>query len=518
MKPADDNHTTSLKDVKQLGLVAAIASLSYVFWICGGMEMVERLAYYGARMVSGLYATDAQSNGGLGITETQLGTIFLVWALVQTWVPVVTGGISDRLGYKETIFASTVFKILGYLSMAFFPSYWGFMLGAVTLAFGTGIFKPGVQGTIVKVTNRQNSSMAWGVFYQTVNIGGWVGPLIAVRLQVLGWDQIFFACAGIISLNFLLLLTYKEPDKEQRLAHRAKVKSGEIKEAALWKDSLRELTRPLLLWYVFLFSGFWFMLMIFWDVAPLYFRDWVDTAPLVARWFGENGTDNPVAIFILGLTPDGKAITPVGLVSYNALLIMTICFIIAGLSAKLKATNSMAIGTFLASGALIGLGMFNIAWIIVIAIVMFSIGEMLSSPKSSEYLGNIAPHNKKAMYLGFTQLPIGIGWTLESFLGPYLYGQWASKEQISRKTLADLGMPLPDIDAIPGGEAFDKLLAYSHSTADAMTSQLYATHNIGLLWYLMAFVGVVSGVGMYIYGKWTYRLATTPSESTASAN
>ena len=113
-----DNQTTTVKDVKQLGIWAAIGSLSYVFWICGGMEMVERLAYYGVRQVSSLYATDSVSNGGLGLVGTEIGAIFLVWAMVQSFVPVLTGGISDRVGYKETIFASTVIKILGYLIMA----------------------------------------------------------------------------------------------------------------------------------------------------------------------------------------------------------------------------------------------------------------------------------------------------------------------------------------------------------------------------------------------------------------
>ena len=32
-----ESHTTSVKDVKQLGIWAAIGSLGYVFWICGGM-------------------------------------------------------------------------------------------------------------------------------------------------------------------------------------------------------------------------------------------------------------------------------------------------------------------------------------------------------------------------------------------------------------------------------------------------------------------------------------------------
>ena len=54
------SHTTTVKDVKQLGIWAAIGSLSYVFWICGGMEMVERLAYYGVRQVSSLYIEDSR--------------------------------------------------------------------------------------------------------------------------------------------------------------------------------------------------------------------------------------------------------------------------------------------------------------------------------------------------------------------------------------------------------------------------------------------------------------------------
>ena len=72
----DENHSTAITDVKQYGLFAAIASLSYVFWMVGGMEMVERLAYYGVRTVAGLYATDPRSSGGLGLPATALGSIF----------------------------------------------------------------------------------------------------------------------------------------------------------------------------------------------------------------------------------------------------------------------------------------------------------------------------------------------------------------------------------------------------------------------------------------------------------
>lgn len=502
-----DLQTTTVRDVEQLRTFAALASLGYVFWVCGGMEMVERLAYYGVRQVSGLYATDAVSHGGLGLVASDLGIIFGVWAVVQTFVPVFTGGISDRIGYKVTIFASTIIKILGYLTMAWFASFWGFMAGAVILAFGTGIFKPGIQATIVKSTNRRNSSMAWGAFYQTVNIGAFIGPIVAAQMRQLAWHNVFYACASIIAINFLLLATYKEPGKDERLARRAALKQSGVVEVPLYKESLKELLDPTLLWYILLFSGFWFSLYLIWDVGPLYFRDWVDTRPLVAGLFGPGGTSNEGLIFFFGLSRDGTRMMPEGLVNLDAMAIMFICFLVAGFGARFRATNAMSMGAVIASLSLLAIGLFTSAWVVAAAIIVFSIGEMLSSPKSSEFLGNIAPSDKKAMYLGFSQIPIGVGWTLESYLGPTLYGAFASKEELSRDALQVHGMTAVQIHSVPIGEAFDKLVAITGQTPEAVTATLYNSHNIGALWYLAAGVGLLTAVGLYIYGHWTYRRA-----------
>jgi hypothetical protein len=347
-----------------------------------------------------------------------------------------------------------------------------------------------------------------------VNIGAFIGPLISAQLRQLEWQYVFFACAAIISLNFILLLTYKEEDKEERLAHREKVKSGEIQEESLWRDSLRELSNPILLWYIFLFSGFWFMLMAFWDVSPLYFRDWVDTSVMVRDLFGAEGTQNPVWIFLLGMAQDGKSINPEGLVNINAGMIMTVCFLVTGWSAKLRAVNSMALGTFLASAALLALGNFNFVWIMVAAIVTFSLGEMLSSPKSSEYLGNIAPKQKKAMFLGFSQFPIGIGWVAESYVGPTLYGIYGSKETISRQMLTEQGV---DVSNIPIGEAFIRLQEVTGQSAQVLTDSLYQANQIGMVWYVMGAVGLITTFGLYVYGVWTYRFAMKVEAETRAA-
>lgn len=493
-------------DVKQLGLVASLFSLSYVFWIVGGMEMVERLAYYGVKAVATLYAKTPVSEGGLGVTLTDFGFILAVWALLQSFIPVFTGSLSDRYGYKETIFASTVLKITGYLLMAFFPVYWGFFAGAVVLAIGTGIFKPGIQGTLVKSTNRQNSSMAWGVFYQTVNIGGFLGPLIAAQLRILDWQNVFFACAAIISFNFILLLMYKEPGKEKRLAHREKVKNGEVEEEPMWLAAIHELKNPVLLYYLILFSGFWFMFNSFFDVLPAYIDDWVDTSVIVTQLFGPQGTENTIANFFLGMN-SATTISPEGLLNLNAGSIMITCFIFAAISAKMRAPTSILVGTMMATAALFIIGSLNWAWFMVFGILNFSIGEMLSSPKSSEFIGNIAPDDKVAMYLGFSQFPIGIGWTLEGAIGPWLYDVFSSKDNFALELLAEKGMPAADIAAIPQGESFDKLVAFTGSTAQEMTQQLYQMHNVGMVWYVMGIAGLITCAGLFIYSRWLLTLA-----------
>jgi POT family proton-dependent oligopeptide transporter len=494
-----------IKDVPQLGLIAALASLSWVFWVVGGMEMIERLAFYGVKAVATLYAKDPVSQGGLGVDMNTFGNILATWALVQCIVPVFTGGLSDRYGYKQTIAASTVVKISGYLTMAAFPTYYGFFAGAIILATGTAIFKPGIQGTLVKATSRDNSSMAWGVFYQTVNIGGFIGPLVAGYMRKMDWRYVFLACAAIISLNFIMLLLYTEPGKAERLARAASDKASGKAQNSLLFDSLAELRKPHVWTYLLVFSGFWFMFNSLFDVLPAHIEDWVDTRDIVNTVFGGHGSTNPVVAFFVVMNKDRTEILPEGMLNLNAMLIMLTCFLFASLSGKMKALNSMILGTLLATTALLLSGFSTLGWISLGAIAIFSAGEMLASPKFSEFIGNFAPKDKKAMYLGFSQIPLAIGWTLEGKIGPRLYDMFGSKENFSREMLHDKGVSAADLAKIPQNEAFQHLVDLLKLPPHEVTALLLQQHNPGVVWYIMGGVGVASAIGIGWYGWWVSR-------------
>jgi hypothetical protein len=177
----------------------------------------------------------------------------------------------------------------------------------------------------------------------------------------------------------------------------------------------------------------------------------------------------------------------------------------------MRATTSMVVGTLMASAALFLSGYSTLGWLSVCAIGLFSIGEMLSSPKFSEFIGNFAPSDKKAMYLGFSQIPLAIGWTLEGKIGPMLYEKLASKEVYSRQALVAKGWEQSAVDAVPQGEAFAKLVEVSGTGKWEVTAELYAQHasNIGLVWYIMGGVGIVSAIGIFLYGSWIRRIAST---------
>ena len=117
-------------------------SLTWPFWAANIMEMIERLAYYGVRVVIPIYIAQADEIGGLHFSQSDKGSIFMWWALVQSALPAFTGGVADRYGYKRQIVVAIGLKMVGYLIMATQRDFWPFFTGCLVLAAGTAVFKP----------------------------------------------------------------------------------------------------------------------------------------------------------------------------------------------------------------------------------------------------------------------------------------------------------------------------------------------------------------------------------------
>jgi hypothetical protein len=61
------------------------------------------------------------------------------------------------------------------------------------------------------------------------------------------------------------------------------------------------------------------------------------------------------------------------------------------------------------------------AWVFIVGMIVFSLGEMTAHPKFISYVGLVAPDDKKALYLGYSFLYGVIGSGIGGVLGAFAY-------------------------------------------------------------------------------------------------
>jgi MFS family permease len=457
-------------------------SFDKVFWISNVMEMIERFAYYGVRTVLPTYMVLSMAQGGPEFSHVQKGWIYFWWAALQSWLPVFFGGFSDRYGYKKTIAIAIAIKIVGYIMMAWFLDYWGFFAGCMMLATGTALFKPGVQGTLANVMPEDKASVGWGIFYQLVNVGGFLGPILAGYLRLMDWQYVFYSCAALVALNYIFLFTYKEPTKIEGKEPDTRVPMQVVKE------TLAGLSKPKVFIFILLFAAFWFMFNQIFDILPNFLDDWVDSSIL---WTYVGAPE---------LTASHTPFNQEWIINLNPMLIVLLMVPIAWLTNLTTPLRSILIGIVIASVGTLMLGASMSIWLVIGALFIFSIGEMASSPKKMEYLSSLAGPGEKAMYMGFANAPLGIGWMLGSIAGGLLYDNYGDRTNLTRVHLgSELGFSNELIDALPKDDVFPALVTSTGMDYSSALQMMWDTYNPGLMWLLFASVGACSLVGLAIY-------------------
>ena len=193
-------------------MFATLKKFPAAFYVANFMEIFERMAWYGFFAVSSLYIAGSVETGGLGLSDEERGVIMGVVPFLLYLFPVVTGAIADKFGFKRTFITAFVIMAPGYLLMGLASNFWTFFAAFLMVAVGAALFKPVVTGTVARVTSDETKAMGFGIFYMIVNVGGFVGPLVATVIRGWGWEWVFRMSAAWISFNLLwVFLFYKEP-------------------------------------------------------------------------------------------------------------------------------------------------------------------------------------------------------------------------------------------------------------------------------------------------------------------
>jgi dipeptide/tripeptide permease len=413
------------------------------FWAANTMEIFERMGWYGFYAVSTLYLTGSVEDGGLGFSSADRGVIQGLATFFLYLFPAVFGALADRYGYKRMFLASAAVMAPAYVLLSLPTGFWPFLGAYFLVAVGHGMFKPVVISTVAKSTNEENGSIGFGIFYMMVNIGGFVGPIVAGVVRGWSWNLVFYASAGwILIMSVVCLLVYREPARDVEAESQrslAEVFRGMVEVignlrffilvsgllvvlvmgSKWWSFSLvgwvatgwlagnlaldvllRAIKTPTAsrpwfmqamaigegryLLFLLLMAGFWVSFNQIFMTLPEYIRDYVDTSDLIASF-------TPAAAWFTGVAEslgmdtanwsravlEHGQIKPEHLINLNAFGIICFQVLVSWIMRKTSPLTSIFVGVCvtIASFGLYLVGMSG--WIVVSAILVFSVGEGL---------------------------------------------------------------------------------------------------------------------------------------------
>jgi len=185
------------------------------FWVANTIELFERWAWYGFFMLFANYLTRSSDMGGLEFSQAQKGMIMGIGTGILYFLPVITGAIADKFGYKRVLAIAFLIYTSAFILLPYFDSFTGVFIMYLYLALGAALFKPIIQATVAKTTDNDTASIGFGIFYMMVNLGAFIGPMVTLLFKEASYNIVFNISAGIIALNFILLLFYKEPDRNK---------------------------------------------------------------------------------------------------------------------------------------------------------------------------------------------------------------------------------------------------------------------------------------------------------------
>ncbi|HXG87496.1 MAG TPA: peptide MFS transporter [Vicinamibacterales bacterium] len=223
-------------------------------------EMWERFSYYGMRAFLILYMTAPAAAGGLGFDDARAGSIYGVYT-GSVWAAAIVGGlIADRfLGQYKSVLVGGIIIALGHFVLAF-DLLTAFYVGLGLIVVGTGLLKPSVS-TLVGALYPQGDARrdaGFSIFYMGINLGAFMGPLIAGYLaQRVDW-HLGFGVAGVgMTLGLIQYVIGRDRLKEAELAvrHPRDAAGAPIVAAALTSSDYKRLG-AVVVFFVFA-SIFW---------------------------------------------------------------------------------------------------------------------------------------------------------------------------------------------------------------------------------------------------------------------
>ena len=212
--------------------------------------------------------------------------------------------------------------------------------------------------------------------------------------------------------------------------------SGRLPGVGLWFMQPMKVGEGRYMVFLLLMAGFWTSFNQIFLTLPEYIRDYGDTTDVIraltptAGWI--TGLFESMGVSTVnwsqGVLENGQ-IKPEHMINLNAFGIIIGQIGISWMMRNVKPLNTIINGVVVTVISFLVFMTGQSGWIIVAAILVFSVGEMMASPKSKEYAGRIAPPGKVGMYMGYFYWCTALGHLFGGLLSGVMYQHFGPIER-----------------------------------------------------------------------------------------
>ena len=326
----------------------------------------------------------------IGATPAEAGTALLVYGAAAFLAAPLTGKLSDKIGSIKVMKFALYGSGLLFFAYSFISDYNWILVATFVLAAVNEAFRPANLSLITEIVTPSQRRMAFALNRLAINAGMSIGPVIGGFLTLIDYHYLFYANA----VTSIAAGIYFSSVKWSSLASQ---ESG-VKAADESKIRFAILNDKYFLFFLFAVIPANLVFFQHLGALPLYI---VDDLGFTTAAFGLFGAINTVIIIFLEVPLNNwMNDTP-----YK---------------------KSLMIGALLAG---IGFGGFAIAtttFPLIVAIVVFTFGEMIFFPVTAAYTSEIAPADRRGEYMGYYQMTFSFAFSAGPWLGTIVYQNYGS--------------------------------------------------------------------------------------------
>lgn len=352
------------------------------FWLLMGATLIDQIGRFLLLPFFALYITDH-----FGISMTQVGQLFLIWAVSGTLGGFVSGAIADKVGRKAVIIFGLIFSAGTSLFIGLADDVRLVFGLAALVGFLSDIGGPAQAAMVTDLLPEKRHAEGFGVWRVVVNVAAVIGPLLAGILVTSSEHYIrLFITDAVTSLVTAIIVFLIIPETKPA------PKEGQVPESML----------QVALGYRKVLRDFVYMAFIFMSIGA-------------AMVYAQMNTTMPVYMRdVSNIPPQGYSY----LLSLNAAMVVLFQFWTTRKLRGYPPMLVMAVGVLLYA---IGFGMFgfgNTLGYFAIAMVIITIGEMVAMPVAQAVAARFAPEDMRGRYLAM----FNFSWAIPFAIGPLLAG------------------------------------------------------------------------------------------------